>query len=163
LTGISCASAQEQATQAFAIRVPPKFSVAPPSPTVTLTHDGTDQDQVFAAQRWSVSANSLSGATITFSTTQAFTNTTNEDAKCDAQIDLAVSSSGGLAAWAVAVASDRTSCRGVVPDEQATVRAVSHGPGPGTFDVTVTFLEDPSEPLEQGEYALTVVGTLTAN
>jgi hypothetical protein len=163
LSGTSGADAQERATQAFTVRIPPRISVAPPAPTATLSHDGTDRDQVFAAQRWNVSANSQSGATVTFSTDQAFTNTGNAEAKRDAQIELAVSSPEHSAMWTVAVGSDRTHYQGAVPDERATVRAVSSRPGQATFDITVTFLEDADEPLVEGVYGLTVVGTLTAN
>jgi len=163
LSGGLAARAQERATQAFTVRIPSRLSVTPPSPAVTMTHDGTDQDQAFATQSWSVSANARSGATVTFSTNQAFTNTTHAEAKRDAQIDLAVASSESTAGWTVAVGSDRTYHQNGAGEEQATVRAVSNRPGQATFDIMVTFLHDPDQPLQQGEYALTVVGTLTAN
>lgn len=163
LAGRLAASAQEQATQAFTVRVPPKLSVTPPTPTASLTHDGTDGDQMFAAQQWDVRANAISGATVTFSTNQAFTHTDDADSKCDARIDLAVASPENPGGWTVAVGSDRTFCGSAVPDEQATVRAVSSRPGRATFDVMVTFLNNPDQPLQDGEYTLTVVGTLTAN
>jgi hypothetical protein len=163
LSTIPTAHAQERATQAFTVRIPPKLGVTPPAPTATLSHDGTGQDQAFAAQRWTVSANSRSGASVTFSTDQAFTNTTNAAAKRDAQIELTVSSPAILAGWAAVVASDRTYYRDAAGDERATVRATSNGPGQASFEIVVTVLDDPNEPLEAGEYALTVVGTLTAN
>jgi len=131
--------------------------------TITLRPDGTPGTQVFTTQRFRVDANSLFGATVSFSTDRAFTHVAKAGFKGDAQLDLAVVRSEALAKWTVKVASDRTHYRGSLRDERATVRAVSECPGSATFDITVTFIKDPDMPLEPGDYALTVVGTLTAN
>jgi len=159
----SVAHAQVEATQAFTVRVPPKLTVTPPSSTITIPHDGTPRNRASTTQRWHVNANSLFGATVAFSTDRAFANAANARLKGDAQLDLAVVRSEGLAKWAVTVASDRTHLRGSRRDERATVRAASERPGSGTFDIRVTFLADPQVSLEPGDYAVTVVGTLTAN
>jgi hypothetical protein len=163
LSAIPAAQAQVQASQTFSIRIPPKITVASPAPAVVLSHSGSGSDQVVAVQRWDVHTNLPGGASVTFSTAQAFTHTTHAAAKRDAQIELMVASADARAGWIVPVASDRTYHRRTVGDEPATVRAVSHGPGKAAFEIVVTCLEDPNEPFEQGEYALTVVGTVTAN
>jgi hypothetical protein len=159
----SIVHAQVEARQVFTVRIPTKLSVTTPSPTVTVVHDGTALSQVSTTQRWSVRSNARSGATVSFSTDRAFAHMTNPGYKRDARLDLVIPPSQSPANWTVTVGSDHTNYRGAVPDERATVRAVSNRPGAGAFDVTVTFLEDPHEPLEQGEYVLTVVGTITEN
>jgi len=159
----SAARAQVQATQAFTIRVPAKLSVTAPSSAATATLAEADQNQTFPTQQWSVVSNSQSGATVSFSTHQPFTHTARPEFQRDGRLDLAVASSHGPARWTVPVASARTNYLGSGHAHQATVRAVSDRPGSATFDLTVTFLADPGQPLESGDYALTVVGTLTAN
>jgi hypothetical protein len=159
----SVAHGQVEARQTFVVRVPPKLSVTAPTSTVSTSYDGTSDSQAFTAQRWQVEANSRFGATVSFSTEQAFTHAERGEVKRDALLDLAMPGPETAAHWTIAVASDRTSYQGAVSDEQATVRAVSDRPGEAAFDITVTFLADPVDALEPGEYSLTVVGTLTAN
>lgn len=159
----SVARAQESARQLFTVRVPAKLRVSAPTPVVTATLADPDQDQALATQRWRVESNSLFGATMSFSTDRAFTHTAKPEFRRDGRLDLVIAPSQSPAQWIVTAASDQTCYQGSVRDQQATVRAVSDRPGQGTFDLTVTFLADPERPPESGDYALTIVGTLTAN
>lgn len=143
------------------ISLPSPYRERGDSATIILRHDGTPGSQVANTQRWDVKANSRFGATVSFSTDRAFRHVSKAGFKGDAQLDLAVAGSEGLAEWAVETASDRTHFRGSPRDERATVRAVSERPGSATFDMTVTFVTDPDVPF--GDYTLTVVATLTAN
>jgi hypothetical protein len=157
------AHAQVAAHQAFRVRVPTRLRVTTPAPTVTVVHDGTMWEDVATTQRWSVKANARWGATVSFTTDHAFARKGNRAIRRDARLDLNVVPSQGPTHWAVTIHSDQTDYRGAVPDERATVRAISERPGSAAFDVTVTLLDDPDQPLEPGEYSLTVLGTITAN
>jgi hypothetical protein len=61
----------------------------------------------------------------------------------------------------VTVASDRTSH--AASDEAAIVQAASNRPGWARLDLTVAFVTDDSDTLAEGDYTLTVTGTMTAN
>jgi hypothetical protein len=158
---VASAQAQVSDTQGFTVRVPNRLTITPPAPAVSITHDETANDQTFAAQQWAVKANSRDGATVVFSTDQAFTHTADASFKRDAKLDLAIASSSGPASWTLAVASDQTDH--AASDEIATVQAGSTAPGKADFDLTVTFITGDLDTLAEGDYSLTITGTLTAN
>jgi hypothetical protein len=149
--------------QAFTVRVAPSMTVSAPAPEITTAYDGTTAEATFPAQSWFVDANAQAGATVSFTTDRAFTHTKRAEFKRDALLELVIPQAERAAKWAVAVGSDRTHYAAGGAGETATVRAVSEGPGQGTFDITVTFLEDPGDAIEPGDYSLTLVGTVTAN
>lgn len=145
----------------YVVRVPPRVTIAAPSGTASLTHDGTDGDQVFTAERWTVSQNSPAGAVVTFTTEYAFTSTVSASLKRDARLDLALDSAESVSGWTVSVATDQTAYESAA--EVARVRAASTAPGDAAFDLTVTFLTGDVVTLASGDYSTTVVGTITAN
>jgi hypothetical protein len=147
-------------TQAEAQR-PPLMFIRGPSVGASLQHDGTDGDQVFGPQRWWVLTTGQNGATVTFATEQAFTHIEDDACKRDARLDLAIGAGSRFARWRVNVASDRTNY--VASNETAIVQATSRRDGWARFDLTVTFITDEADTLAQGDYTLTVTGTLTAN
>ena len=155
----SVAMAQSD-SQKFTVAVPASLTITAPTDAV-LTHDESDNNQAFPAQQWVVRGNTLSGVSVSFSTAQAFTNTTDASFKRDVSLGLAVSSSTGPAAWSVSQASDTTDYAG--SDEVATVAASSDGVGRATFDLSVSFVTDSFGTFAEGNYETTVVGTLTAN
>jgi hypothetical protein len=163
LTASSAAHGQVEGRQSYRVRVGPRVSVTAPPAEVTTAYKDNDPDASFAAQRWTVDTNSRSGATVSFSTTQAFTHTTKPQFKRDVAIQLEIPRTGTAAEWKVVIGKDRTCHAAGATGETATVRATSRRPGQGIFDVTVTFLAEPKEKLESGDYALTLVGTVTAN
>jgi hypothetical protein len=160
LLGNVPAHAQVNDTQGFTINVPSRLSITAPA-SVSENHDGTTADHAFTAQQWAVKANARHGATVVFSTDQAFTHEEHSDIKRDAKLDLSIASSSGPASWTLAVASDQTDHAS--SDEVATVQAGSTRPGMADFDLTVTFITDDLETLAEGDYDLTITGTLTAN
>lgn len=157
----SVASAQVSSNQAFIVNVPANLSITAPNGGVSITHDETDNDQAFPSQLWDVRANALLGATVTFSTNQAFRHTVDPTFQRDARLDLAISSSSGPANWLVAAASDQTNYAGA--DGIATVQAISTRPGQATFDLSVTFVTTQWDTLASGDYVTVVTGTLAAN
>ncbi|MFO1002879.1 MAG: hypothetical protein U0936_21315 [Planctomycetaceae bacterium] len=127
-------SAQTTDTQRFTVTVPSTLSITGPADQ-TLTHDTTNNNQVFApgsntADHWAVQCNSGAGATVNLRTNTPFTHTSNSTYKRDAKLDLAVSSSdnnGTSAIWTVSTASDQTNYAG--SDNVAAVQATSSQPG----------------------------------
>ena len=130
------ASAQVSDTETFNVTVAPSLSITAPSPSVTIAHDTTDGNQAFAAQTWQVQTNARNGATVVFSTNQAFTHTTDNTYVRDARLDLSIASASPAANWGVTVATDQTDF--ATADGVATVQAASTKAGNATFDLTVT-------------------------
>lgn len=166
--GAQSASAQLTDSQTFTVTVPSTLSITGPADKL-LTHDGTNNNQVFApgtvtANHWAVLCNAGAGATVNLSTSKPFTHTTNSTYKRDAKLDLAVSSTdnnGATAIWSVTTPTDQTNFVGA--DNNASVQAHSAMPGKGTLALTVTFITNTYSTLLQGDYAIDVVGTITAN
>lgn len=156
----SSALAQTSGSQQLRVRVPSRIAITPPTDAL-IDHDETDGDQAFPTQQWLVKANVRDGVTVTFSTTQAFTNTTDATYKRDAQLGLAVASSQGPATWVVNQATDSTDYGS--GDEVATVQASSDRVGRAVFDLAVTFITDVYGTFLEGGYVTTVTGTITAN
>ena len=138
-----------------------QLAITAPSASVSIAHDATNNDQVFAAQNWQVQCNDNQGGTVMFSTNQAFRNTADGTYQRDARLDLSIASAAAFAQWAVTVASDQTNY--AAADGVATVQARSNRRGDATFDLTVTFLTVQYDTLAEGAYQLTVTGTLTGN
>lgn len=147
-------------TQKFTVTVPGAISITAPVNT-TLTHDETENDQIFPAQAWTVKGNSLAGVTASFSTGTAFTHTVDSTAMRDAALGLAVNTSVGSANWNVTQASDTTDYS--TNDGVATVQVSSNGFGVATMDLSVSFITDGFGSFPSGDYETTVTGTVTAN
>ena len=120
-----------------------------------------NNNQSFPGQLWDVEANSILGATVSFTTNKAFTHTVVPTSVRDARLDLAISSSSALANWTVVVASDQTNY--ALLDGVAAVQAVSTGPGRATFNLGVTFITTQWDTLAAGDYETVVTGTIAAN
>ena len=73
--------------------------IASPSALASITHDETSGNQAFAPQQWQVKANSIKGASISFSTKKAFTHTLDKTFKRDVRLDVSIASSDGPANW----------------------------------------------------------------
>jgi len=151
----------QNASQRYTVVVPGRMAIAVVNPTVSHTHDETDNDQALAPEKWSVKGNKKNGVTVTFSTGSAFTNMTDSTYKNDVKLDLATSSTLGPAKWTIDVASDTTDYGGA--DEVATVKASSDRPGSATFDLACTCMVGSFWDMLEGNYQMTVTGTVTAN
>ena len=154
------ASAQS-ANQGFTVVVPGRMAIAVVNPTVTHNHDETDDDQALTAEQWTVKGNKANGVTVTFSTTSAFTNTTDTSYKNDVTLALATASTTGPATWTIDTATDTTNYG--ASDEIATVQASSDKPGRATFNLSCTCMVGSFWDMLEGNYQMTVTGTVTAN
>ncbi len=151
---LSCASAQAQ-SQKHRIRVPGLAAINASSHFEQIIHDRTDADQVFVAQNWQVVCNNPKGAVLRFETDQAFTHATNPSFKRDVRLQLA---EVVTKKWKVTIPLDQTNYAG--GDEVAIVEADSKKASDGTFDLTVTFLEELFVNTLAGDYDMTVTGTI---
>ena len=147
--------------QVFTVTVPSLLSItAPANATIDTTTDQTDGNKVFTpggpADHWAVTCNSSNGATVDLTALSPFINGSSQR---DAQLDLAVGSGGPN--WAVTVASDVTDYAGGT--NTATVQAASTTPGTGGLALTVTFVNTVYANLTEGDYVMTVQGTISAN
>lgn len=164
LMGIAgTARGQANDTESFTVTVDPVLTIAAPLASTSITHDGTDTNQVFTAQRWTVTQNASAGASVTFATDQAFTHTTATTSKRDAKLDLSLFSSDTGSGWSVTTATDQTAFGAATPDGVAQVAASATAAGDAAFDLTVTFVETDFSTLPSGNYTMTVTGTITAN
>lgn len=148
--------------QRFRVDVPSRISIIAPVVNPTAAYSGTGNANIgFSRQDWSVRSNSLNGATVILQSGTCFQHTTNSEMKRDGRLALRVNSTSGPANWAVTRATDRTWYS--TGDEDAVVQAISNKVGEAELGLTVTFLTGIGADLQEGEYALTVVGTITAN
>jgi hypothetical protein len=161
MLGASTTFGQASTTEDFTVTVNPVLTITRPAASVTITHSQADANQVFAAQRWTVAQNSAAGASLTFSTNQAFTHTVESTFKRNAKLDLVLFSSDTGSNWAVTTATDQTDYASL--DGVATVAATADNPGDAALDLTVTFLETDFSALASGDYTTTVTGTITSN
>jgi len=148
--------------QTFQVMVPSQISIVAPAASPVPTYSGTGDANIgFARQDWSVKCNSVNGATVILQTATCFQHTSTSMMKRDGRLALRVNSTSGPANWAVTRATDRTWYS--TGDEDAVVQAVSNKAGEAQLGLSVTFLTGIGADLEEGDYALTIVGTITAN
>ena len=150
-------------TETFTVTVDPVLTITAPPTSASMAHSETDTDQAFAPQSWTVAQNAPTGASVSFSTDQAFTHATDATYKRDAKLDLALASSDADSGWAITVPIDQTDYANASPDGVATVSAAATGAGDAAFNLTVTLVETDFSMLASGDYSTTVTGTLTSN
>lgn len=162
----STAWAQTTSSQTFEVYVPPRLSgrVAIQGPVnIRIFHDGTNNDQSFADQRWDVGCNNARGANVTIETRTAFRHTGGgAPIKRDARIQLGILSADAPAGWVVTVPAAQTNYRAGIAGERVSVAAESFAPGDATFNLRVQFITEDFASLRQGDYDMRVVGTITA-
>lgn len=155
-----CQSAFAQTTdsQLFTVRVPSLLSItAPGDGFMDTVTDQTDGNKVFTpAGNWTVVCNAAAGATVNLTAQSPFTNGSSQR---DASLALSVASGGPT--WSVTTASAQTNYVGAV--NTASVQATSSQPGSGQLRLVVTFLNSTYSTLTQGDYVMTVQGTISAN
>ena len=149
-------------TQSFSVTVDSNLTISAPV-AATITHDGTDANQAFTSQSWTVECNDPDGGSVTLAVSAPFVHGTNTTYKADAKLALAISSSDSEASWSVTTAADQTDYANATPDTDAQVVASSTAAGNVTFGLTVTFVQSDHSVLAAGTYSTTVTGTLTAN
>lgn len=152
-------SAAQTASQAFRVVVPDGLSIVAPL-AVEITHDETDDNNLFPAQTWVVKGNASNGLTVTFATQGTFKHTSGNYER-DAGLALAIGTTQGPATWSIGTASDQTDFANA--DPIAEVTAISNGVGRANIDLTVSFVTEEFGIFAAGNYDMTVVGTVAAN
>jgi hypothetical protein len=148
--------------QRFQVTVPSRLTIVAPVADPVQIYGGTGNANIsFPRQDWVVGTNSLSGATVVLQTATCFHHTTDTLTKRDGRLELRVNSTSGPGLWAVTRASDTTNY--ALGDEDAIVQAISNKIGEAQLGLTVTFMTGIGADLTEGDYALTVIGTVTAN
>ncbi len=101
--------------------MPTTISITAPPSTQVISHDQTDNNQSFPVQTWTVKGNLPGGVNVAFSTASAFVNVTDNSARRNVQLGLALKGAQGPAVWTVTQATDSTNYLG--NDEIAQVTA----------------------------------------
>ena len=171
MTGVICtfailasqqgAMAQPTATdsQTFNVVVESQLSIQAPA-TVSIIHDQTDTNQVFAAQGWLARCNNGLGGTVSFSTATPFQAVVGATTyRRNAQMGLAVGTSDVGSGWATVVSSATATTVSPV----ATVSAASTAPGDATLNLSMTFVDNNFSALPAATFSTTVTATITAN
>jgi hypothetical protein len=153
--------AQTTGTQTFTVTVPTSISITPPNSGVTLTHDATDNNQVFPPQAWIVRGNVGAGVNVNFTANAPFVHTENANFKRDLHLAVAVGASQGPAMWNVTEATDETDY--AANKQAASVSVSSTGPGRANLNLTVSFITDEFGTFANGDYVSTITGTVAAN
>lgn len=160
LTLLLGTTAWAQSSQVYKVIVPESVGIAAPG-AVQLTHDQSNNPQVFQDQTWSVRGNSTKGVNVVFKVDTPFVHSTNNAWKVDAKLDLSVGTTQGSASWQVTKATDQTNIAG--NDLDAAVTATSNGVGRANMILKVSFLSPEWGTYAAGEYVTTVVGTVALN
>ncbi len=159
-TTLSAGSAFAQtASQGFKVVVPTGLSIVAPT-AAQITHDETDNDNLFPAQTWVVKGNAANGLTVTFATQDVFKHSSGNFQR-DAGLSIALGTTQGPATWNIVTATDQTDYASA--DPVAQVVASSNGVGRANIDLTVSFVTEEFGVFAAGDYDMTVVGTVAAN
>lgn len=151
------AASEAQDSQEFVLTVPDAISIRSPG-DVVISHDRSNNNQVFPDQIWDVYTTNQTGATVTLSMDR-FVHENFFFFRRNARIRLRVVDSDASANWTTIVDDDRTT--GFFGPSTATVSAESFGAGAGRLGIRVSFLEFNGQFLAGGNYISTVVGQIT--
>lgn len=160
---IQFSHADTTATQSFVVTVPPTVDVVAPAETVVTSVgevNAVTGARVFAAQLWSVTANTSAGVAVAYSVDEAFTHESDASIKTDASLSVAVLQQNGPASWTVSQATDTTSHAS--GDEAATVQVTSDDTGTAQIGLTVAFVPTSPDHVAEGTYNATVVCTIAS-
>jgi len=148
--------------QKFAVTVPSRLLITAPVADPGQIYTGPGNANIsFPREDWLVATNSLNGATVVLQTATCFQHAVDPLLKRDGRLALRVNSTSGPGLWAVTRASDTTDYAS--GDEDAIVQAISNSIGEANLGLTVTFMTGIGADLVEGDYSLTVIGTITAN
>lgn len=155
--------ADTTALQSYVVTVPPTVDViAPPETIVTSVGEvnAVTGARVFAAQIWSVTANTSAGVAVAYSVDEAFTHASDPSIKTDASLSVAVIQQTGPATWSVTQSTDSTSHAS--GDEAAAVQVTSDNTGTAQIGLTVGFVPSSPDHVAEGTYTATVVCTIAS-
>ena len=158
---LSAAASSAQDTADFSVNVPPFMTIAALRPDQVQTHPQTSADVQFANSLWLARTASSSGSTVTFATDHSFWNLDNNLYRRDVRLRLPRMIVTRRSGWAFGTFLDQSDH--AVGDEVAEVQISSTGPGAALVFLEVTFLTDDPATLHEGDYQLTVIGTISQN
>lgn len=163
LTGIVASAAWAAIdTQRFTVNVPVRVIVRAPIFDPIRGYPGSGSaNVVFAPQSWWAAGNSTRGVNVTLETLTAFRHTTTSTSKRNARLDLSATKIKGRGNWTVNTATATTNF--TAGAENVRVRASSDGTGEANLFLTVTFITGAPGTLLEGDYQMTVLGTVTEN
>lgn len=149
-------------TQLFTVNVPVRVIIKAPPLDQIKGHPGNGGvDVTFAPQTWWAAGNSTRGVNVILETLTAFRHTTTPSNRRNARLDLTATKIKGRGNWTVNTATSTTNVQ--AGNENARVRASSNGTGEANLFLTVTFITNGSGGLLEGDYTMTVLGTVTEN
>ncbi len=126
-----------------------------------IVHDGTNDPQVFPAQKWNLIApQSTFGATVQWEASP-FRHVGDSEAEADIRMDLSIRHSTQNAQWTAISPTDQTNIAN--GSRKAGVVAMSTRRGVGQVELVVTFIESPENILVVGDYEAVVIATITEN
>ncbi len=155
--------AETTAMQSFVVTVPPTIHVVAPVETVVTgpaEANAVTGARVFAAQLWTVVANTPAGATVQYAVDEPFTHDSDPSIQADVALSIAVVTQNGPASWNVTQASDTTSHRS--GDDAAMVQVTADNAGTAQIGLSVTFAPSSPDAVAVGTYTASVVCTIAA-
>lgn len=145
----------------YRVHVSPFMQLDAMTPNRTAVHPMTAGNVVFTSNRWFARSSSITGSTVRLSTDHAFQHVSNATQKRDARLTLTGMSGSSGAGWHYNVVSDTTNY--LAGDDIATVQVSSTAPGNALIMLRVDFITGTVSTMQQGNYELTVVGTISEN
>ena len=126
-----------------------------------IVHDGTENPQVFPAQKWNLIApQSTFGASVQWEASP-FRHVGDSGSEADIRMDLSIRHSTQNAKWTAIYPTDQTKIAN--GRRTANVVAMSTRRGVGQVELVVTFIESPENVLVVGDYEAVVIATITEN
>lgn len=151
---------QSTGQQVMRVIVPSSVSIVAPS-TAIITHDETNNTNLFPPQTWEVYCNVPSGVTVSFSNQTLFTNILNPSFRRDISLGLSLGAVDNRTNWRIVEPQDSTNF--ATRKMTAQVTAVSDGVGKAELLLTVGFVTAEFGEFAAGTYEATVIGTVSAN
>lgn len=145
----------------YTVRVSPFMQLDALTADRTATHPLTAGNITFANNRWFARTSSGTGSTIRFSTDHAFQHVASPTSQRDARLTLTNLVGNSSAGWQYDAVTDTTNY--AAGDGTATVQVSSRAPGTAVITMRVEFLTGTVSTLRQGQYQMTVIGTISEN
>lgn len=145
----------------YTVHVSPFMQIDAMTADRTATHPLTTGNISFTNNRWFARTSSGTGSTVRFSTDHAFQHVASPSSQRDARLTLTSLAGNSSARWQYDVVTDTTNY--AAGDGTATVQVSSRAPGTAIINMRVDFLTGTPSTLRQGQYQMTVIGTISEN
>ncbi|MBL8813573.1 MAG: hypothetical protein JNM43_25635 [Planctomycetaceae bacterium] len=145
----------------YTVHVSPFMQIDAMTADRTATHPLTAGNVSFTNNRWFARTSSGTGSTVRFSTDHAFQHVASPSSQRDARLTLTNMVGNSSGRWQYDVVTDVTNY--AAGDGTATVQVSSRAPGTAIITMRVDFLTGTASTLRQGQYQMTVIGTISEN